>query len=40
MSADLRQNLSDWVGAATARLGPPTKEMKQDLLQYGYVQVD
>lgn len=35
-----RQNLCDWVGAATALLEPLTKRMKQDLLQGGYVQVD
>jgi hypothetical protein len=35
-----RQNLSDWVGAATALLEPLAKRMKQDLLQGGYVQVD
>ena len=35
-----RQNLCDWVGAATALLEPLTKRMKQDLLQSGYVQVD
>lgn len=35
-----RQNLSDWVGAATALLEPLVKRMKQDLLQSGYVQVD
>ena len=35
-----RQNLSDWVGAATALLEPLVKQMKQDLLQGGYVQVD
>lgn len=35
-----RQNLSDWVGAATALLEPLVKRMKQDLLQGGYVQVD
>lgn len=35
-----RQNLCDWVGAATALLEPLTKRMKKDLLQSGYVQVD
>ena len=35
-----RQNLSDWVGAATALLEPLVKRMKNDLLQSGYVQVD
>ena len=35
-----RQNLCDWVGAATALLEPLTKRMKQELLQGGYVQVD
>jgi len=35
-----RQNLSDWVGAATAWLEPLAKQMKQDLLRSGYVQVD
>jgi transposase len=35
-----RQNLSDWVGAATALLEPLVKQMKQDLLASGYVQVD
>ena len=35
-----RQNLSDWVGAATALLEPLVKRMKQDLLRNGYVQVD
>jgi len=35
-----RQSLSDWVGAATALLEPPVKQMKQDLLASGYVQVD
>lgn len=35
-----RQNLSDWVGAATALLEPLVKRMKQELLQSGYVQVD
>ena len=35
-----RQNLCDWVGAATAQLEPLVKRMKQDLLQGGYVQVD
>jgi transposase len=35
-----RQNLSDWVGMATALLEPLTRRMKQDLLQGGYVQVD
>ncbi len=35
-----RQNLSDWVGAATALLEPLVKRMKQDLLRRGYVQVD
>lgn len=35
-----RQNLCDWVGAATALLEPLVKRMKQDLLQSGYVQVD
>lgn len=35
-----RQNLCDWVGAATALLEPLVKRMKQDLLASGYVQVD
>lgn len=35
-----RQNLCDWVGAATALLEPLVKRMKQDLLKSGYVQVD
>jgi transposase len=35
-----RQNLCDWVGAATALLEPLVKRMKQDLLRSGYVQVD
>lgn len=35
-----RQNLCDWVGAATALLEPLTKRMKQNLRQSGYVQVD
>jgi transposase len=35
-----RQNLCDWVGAASALLEPLVKRMKQDLLQSGYVQVD
>lgn len=35
-----RQNLCEWVGAATAWLEPLVKRMKQDLLQSGYVQVD
>lgn len=35
-----RQNLSDWVGAATALLEPLVKRMKQDLLASGYVQAD
>lgn len=35
-----RQNLSDWVGAATELLEPLVKRMKQELLQGGYVQVD
>lgn len=35
-----RQNLCDWVGAATALLEPLVKRMKQDLLQGGYVQAD
>jgi len=35
-----RQNLCDWVGAATERLEPLVKRMKEDLLQGGYVQVD
>jgi transposase len=35
-----RQNLCDWVGAATTLLEPLVKRMKQDLLQGGYVQVD
>ena len=35
-----RQNLCDWVGAATALLESLVKRMKQDLLQGGYVQVD
>jgi len=35
-----RQNLCDWVGAATALLEPLVKRMKHDLLAGGYVQVD
>lgn len=35
-----RQNLCDWVGAATALLEPLVKRMKTELLQSGYVQVD
>jgi transposase len=35
-----RQNLCDWVGAATALLEPLVKRMKSDLLQGGYVQAD
>lgn len=35
-----RQNLCDWVGAATALLEPLVKRMKADLLQGGYVQAD
>lgn len=35
-----RQNLCDWVGAATALLEPLVKRMKADLLQSGYVQAD
>ncbi len=35
-----RQNLSDWVGAATALLEPLVKRMQRDLLAGGYVQVD
>ena len=35
-----RQNLCDWVGAATALLEPLVKRMQQDLLRSGYVQVD
>lgn len=35
-----RQNLCDWVGAATALLEPLVKLMRQDLLAGGYVQVD
>ena len=35
-----RQNLSDWVGAATAQLEPLVKRMKHGLLHGGYVQVD
>jgi transposase len=35
-----RQNLCDWVGAATALLEPLVKRMKQDLLAGGYVVVD
>ncbi len=35
-----RQNLSDWVGAATALLEPLVKQMKRQLLQSGYVQAD
>ena len=35
-----RQNLSDWVGAATALLEPLVKRMQQDLLAGGYVQMD
>jgi transposase len=35
-----RQNLSDWVGAATTLLEPLVKRMKQDLLADGYVVAD
>jgi transposase len=35
-----RQNLNDWVGAATALLEPLVKRMKRELLKSGYVQVD
>jgi transposase len=35
-----RQNLCDWVGAATALLEPLVKRMKHELLAGGYVQVD
>jgi len=35
-----RQNLSEWVGAATALLEPLVKQMRQDLLAGGYVQAD
>ncbi|MBI2513263.1 MAG: IS66 family transposase [Opitutae bacterium] len=35
-----RQNLSDWVGAATAQLEPLVKAMKRDLLATGYVIAD
>jgi transposase len=35
-----RQNLCDWVGAATALLEPLVKRMQANLLQGGYVQVD
>lgn len=35
-----RQNLSDWVGAATALLEPVVKRMKDELLATGYVVVD
>ena len=35
-----RQNLSDWVGAATALLEPLVKRMKRDLLASGYVVAD
>lgn len=35
-----RQNLSDWVGAATAQLEPLVKAMKCDLLATGYVIAD
>lgn len=35
-----RQNLSDWVGAATALMEPLVKQMKRQLLQSGYVQAD
>lgn len=35
-----RQNLCDWVGAATTLLEPLVRRMKQDLLAGGYVQVD
>ena len=35
-----RQNLCDWVGAATALLEPLAKRMKTELLQSGCVQVD
>ncbi|MBI5774745.1 MAG: IS66 family transposase [Verrucomicrobia bacterium] len=35
-----RQNLSDWVGAATALLEPLVKRMKHELLASGYVAVD
>jgi transposase len=35
-----RQNLCDWVGAATVLLEPLVKRMKRDLLRSGYVQAD
>ncbi len=35
-----RQNLSEWVGMASAQLEPLVKVMKQDLLASGYVQAD
>jgi transposase len=35
-----RQNLSDWVGAATALLEPLVKRMQRELLAGGYVQAD
>lgn len=35
-----RQNLCDWVGAATALLEPLVKRMKQELLAGGYVVAD
>ena len=35
-----RQNLCDWVGAATAQLEPLVKAMKRELLAGGYVVVD
>ncbi len=35
-----RQNLCDWVGAATAQLEPLVKLMKRELLAGGYVVVD
>ena len=35
-----RQNLCDWVGAATALLEPLVKRMKQELLASGYVVAD
>jgi len=35
-----RQNLSDWVGAATTLLAGLVRQMKQDLLSSAYVQVD
>lgn len=35
-----RQNLSDWVGAATAQLEPLVKAMKRELLATGYVVAD